>query len=117
MSTDPKTVEATELDPSLIVPHPMNPRESAAADEGLVDSVRQMGVLERLVLAPVPSDLPAAARLLVPEAEFLLIAGHRRLYAALEADLLSVPVDIRHDLTRPRRSWRRSPPRTFTART
>lgn len=94
-----KTVEAIDLDPAQIVPHPMNPRESAEPDEGLVDSVRQMGVLERLVLAPVPADLPASARcLLVPEAEFLLIAGHRRLMAALEAELDSVPVDVRHDL-------------------
>ena len=68
-----KTVEAIDLDPAQIVPHPMNPRESAKPDEGLVDSVRQMGVLERLVLAPVPADLPASARrLLVPEAEFAL---------------------------------------------
>lgn len=99
-TTTPRPIaEATEVRPEDIVPHPLNPRESADPDEGLIASVRELGVLERLVLAPVPDDLPASARrLLVPEAELLLIAGHRRLAAALEAELPLVPVDVRHDL-------------------
>lgn len=94
-----RAVEATTLRPEDIVPHPLNPRESDEPDEGLVASVKEMGVRQRLLLAPVPDDLPDhARRLLVPEARFLLIAGHRRLRAALEAELEQVPVDIDHGL-------------------
>lgn len=68
--------------------HPLNPRRRAAADPGLLASVRQVGVLSPVTLAPHPTESDA----------FVLIAGHRRLDAARRADLTEVPAVVRDDL-------------------
>jgi ParB family chromosome partitioning protein len=66
--------------------NPRQPRNHFDADEldELAASIRQYGVIQPLVLAPSPQ----AGR-------YLLIAGERRLMAARQAGLLSVPAILR----------------------
>jgi len=82
----------THLHPAEIDPHPRNPRRDVGNVDELVDSIRALGVLEPLVVAP--SDTPG---------RYLLIAGHRRQTAALKAGLAQVPCLVRYDLDTPAR--------------
>lgn len=84
------------LAPKEIKEHPDNPRQVVTADEELVDSVRAVGVLEPLVVAPPHSGIPARS---MHGATWVLIAGHRRLAAAKAAGLDTVPAIARTDLT------------------
>ncbi len=67
-----------------IVPSPLQPRKTFAADElaELVDSVRERGVIQPLIVRKVAG-------------KFELIAGERRWRAAGEAGLETVPVIVR----------------------
>ena len=68
--------------------HPKNVRDRAVADEEMVASVRTQGVHQPLVVAPHPTL----------EGDYTVIMGHRRLNAAKQAGLDTVPVLVRHDL-------------------
>jgi ParB/RepB/Spo0J family partition protein len=72
----------------MLVKHPHNPRHRAIADPELVASVKSIGILQSLVVAPIEGDVD----------KFVVITGHRRLDAARKARLPSVPVEIRRDL-------------------
>jgi ParB/RepB/Spo0J family partition protein len=54
--------------------------------QGLIESIKTMGVLVPLIVSPDPSD----------EDKYDLVAGHRRLLAASVAGLEEVPVVVRH---------------------
>lgn len=69
-------------------PHEKNPRIDAAQVEDLVESIRVHGIEVPLVAAPV----------LGSETELVVVAGHRRLTAAHELGLETVPVQVRGDL-------------------
>ncbi|WGH80618.1 ParB/RepB/Spo0J family partition protein [Auritidibacter ignavus] len=73
---------------SMLRPHEKNIRHRVYPDDHLVDSIRQVGVLEPLLVAPNPTL----------EGDYTVIAGHHRLAAAKRAGLSEVPVIIRHDL-------------------
>jgi len=64
-------------------PNPLQPREKIKKEDiqELVDSVRQFGVLEPLVIAQTPAG-------------YQIIAGERRWRAAKEAGLTEIPVHI-----------------------
>jgi ParB family chromosome partitioning protein len=70
---------------SRIEPHPANIREDLGDMAELTDSVRVHGILQPLIVQPVPGK-PGSYRLL---------AGHRRLAAAKRARLDTVPVVIK----------------------
>lgn len=72
---------------SLIQPGPHNPRRDLGDLEGLVASIRAVGILEPLVVERNTSILN------VPP--YLLLAGHRRLAAAQLAGLAEVPCIVR----------------------
>lgn len=79
-----------------IHPHPKNIRHNAAADDELVESIRAQGLLQPLVVAPIPgtelgNDDPGPA--------YRLIAGHRRLDGIKKAGGDHATVIIRRDLT------------------
>lgn len=78
-----------ELAITSIEEHPKNPRHNAVADDEMVDSVREHGVLEPVIVAPHP-EKPAT---------YILIAGHRRKNAGKKAKLKDLPAIIRDDLT------------------
>lgn len=75
-----------EVAPDRIVPNPRQPREIFDEDEleGLATSLKDIGVLQPLVVRPIADD------------RFELVAGERRLRAARIAGLATVPVLIRH---------------------
>lgn len=77
-----------ELAISTIDKHPKNPRHRAVADDDMVASVRECGLIQPVVVAPHP-DKPA---------RYVLIAGHRRMDAAKKAKRKAVPAVIRDDL-------------------
>jgi ParB family chromosome partitioning protein len=86
-----------------IAPHPFNdetrsqPHPGEAKWDELVNAVRSNGV--RLPVLVVQRDAfaatrPAAAQSLAPEARYVLIYGHRRRAAALEAGRATVPAVV-----------------------
>ena len=80
------------LDPSRIVPNAWQPRhefdEEALAE--LTHSVREFGVLQPIVVRPIPDDHP-----LVGDAEYELIMGERRLRATKAAGLAEIPAILK----------------------
>jgi ParB family transcriptional regulator, chromosome partitioning protein len=83
---------------TLVHEHPENVRwEPAAADEGMVASIRAAGILEPLILVP-------AAPGWCPDGHgecFWTLAGNRRRDGAITADLAEVPAIVRDDLVTP----------------
>lgn len=83
------------FDPALAVglvdANPDNPRKDLGDLTELADSIREQGIVEPVVVEPVDET---ASR-------FVLLAGHRRLAAALQAGLTSVPALV-HDQPSPR---------------
>ena len=84
--------EFAELAPQLIRPNPKQPR--AVFDEEhmaeLVHSIREIGVLQPIVVRPVPHDDPAHRT-----TPYELIMGERRWRASQHAGLDAVPAIIR----------------------
>lgn len=87
-----KTAQQTEYLPTVpldaIRPHPKNIRHNATADDELVASIKEQGLLQPLVVIPGDDEDP-----------WLLIAGHRRLDGLKQADYTFAPVIVRRDLT------------------
>ncbi len=69
--------------------HPRNVRRGVGDLSELTASIRSVGVLEPLVVAPDTTMRPV---------QWVLIAGHRRLRAAKKAGLAEVPALVRDDL-------------------
>ena len=75
-----------DVDIKMLKPHPLNEEiYSDGADAELVDSIKKVGILHRIVVTPT----------------YTVISGHRRLVAAMNAELEQVPIEIREDLTDP----------------
>ena len=79
----PAKVLLLYLDPSALIENPNNPRTSLGDLTELVDSIRVAGVLEPLVV--VPSEVGG----------HMVLIGHRRRAAAIEAGVASVPCLVR----------------------
>ncbi len=71
---------------TAIEPDPDQPRSSMGDLSELVASIRDKGVLEPILVRPLPVDPPSA------EPTYRIISGERRYRAAAEAGLLEVPV-------------------------
>ncbi len=100
------------LAPSDIADHPDNPREDLGDLSGLVSSVREMGVLQPILVLPRQefiASFPHHAEH-VGERSWVAVAGHRRRAAAVEAGLSEIPALTRADLANPH-----SAVRTFLA--
>ena len=87
---------------SSVSSNPDNPSGRVADVESLIESVREVGVLQPLLLAPSgvfglahPEHLEA-----VQGFEWVILAGHRRHVAAIGAGLAEVPAVVREDLSR-----------------
>lgn len=78
----------------LIDPSPANPRSSLGDLQGLADSIREVGVLQPLLVRPNGD-------------RFDLIYGHRRLAAARIAEQATVPAFFTHDVDEGRDRVRR----------
>jgi ParB family chromosome partitioning protein len=85
LSSDPETGEKVEqISLANIVPSPLQPRREFAREalEELIDSIRQRGIIQPLIVRPVNS-------------RFELIAGERRWRAAKEVGLAEAPAIVR----------------------
>lgn len=85
---------------SDIAPNPDNPPNRAADVKDLVPSVREIGVLQALLLVPASAflELHPEHSDAVGEREWVVVAGHRRLAASVEVGLTEVPAFTRQDL-------------------
>jgi ParB family chromosome partitioning protein len=72
-----------ELDPRGLLENPQNPRTELGDLTELTDSIRAVGVLEPLIVTPTD------------DGGHMLLFGHRRRAAAIEAGLPTVPCDVR----------------------
>jgi ParB family chromosome partitioning protein len=86
MTTDTPVPALVHLDPRDLAAHPANVRTSLDDIDSLAASIRQVGVLEPLVVVPLD------------EGGHRILAGHRRAAAAIQADLALVPCIERADL-------------------
>ncbi|WP_353509079.1 ParB/RepB/Spo0J family partition protein [Intrasporangium sp.] len=82
-----------EIDLELIRPNPKQPRSVFDEDDmaELVHSIREIGVLQPIVVRRIPADQAAEA----DGKQFELIMGERRWRATLEADLATIPAIIK----------------------
>jgi ParB family chromosome partitioning protein len=71
---------------SAIEPDPGQPRSTMGDLSELVSSIRDKGVLEPILVRPVPPELASG-----PGVQFKIISGERRYRAAQEAGLYEVP--------------------------
>lgn len=90
-------VQYAELDILTIRPNPRQPRTAFDADSlaELVSSIREVGILQPIVVRPIPAAELADA----DGKRYELIMGERRWRAALEADQARIPAIIKetHD--------------------
>jgi ParB family transcriptional regulator, chromosome partitioning protein len=84
--SDDVRASMAEIPVAAVVPNPRQPREVFDDDEleGLAVSIRDLGVLQPVVVRPVEGD------------RYELIAGERRLRAARLAGLAVLPAVVRH---------------------
>ena len=78
-------MELRTLDPKILQPNPANPRQTMAgdhADNQLIANIRALGILQPPVVRQENGD-------------FIIIAGHRRVRAALALDLPEILVLLR----------------------
>lgn len=78
-------MEVKQINVSAIKPHPQNPRKKLGDLTELTDSIRAMGVMQNLTVVPNTES---------KEYEYTVIIGHRRLAAAIEAGLETVPCQV-----------------------
>lgn len=81
----PKKPTLTDLDPTTLTVHPLNVRRDLGDLRALTRSIREGGVLVPLLVVP-------------HDGGHLVLAGHRRQAAAVEAGRPTVPCIVRHDL-------------------
>lgn len=85
-------------DVELLFPSPTNPRKSFPEAEllELAESIKQLGVMQPILVRPLSAEIKAAAAPLADRAELEIIAGERRWRASRLAGLVDVPVLLRH---------------------
>lgn len=86
-------MQLLDLRPAQIQTHPSNPRREVTDLEELVASIKAKGILEPVIVAPHPAGVKVKRG-----ADYVLIAGHRRLAAARQAKAKTVPAVFRSDL-------------------
>src|ERR687897_1611711 len=84
--TNPTTTSSlVHLDPNRLLDHPNNVRDDLGDLDELTASIRQVGVIEPLVIVPTDDG-------------HRILTGHRRKAAAIAAGLATVPCYQRPDL-------------------
>lgn len=93
------TVELVQLDPRTLAAHPANIRTDLGDVTELAASIRSVGVLEPIVVVPVTADDTDGQNGNDKKSGYRIIAGHRRVAAAISAKTATVPCVVRADLT------------------
>jgi ParB/RepB/Spo0J family partition protein len=92
-------VELVQLDPRSLAEHPANIRTDLGDVTELAASIRSVGVLEPIVVVPVTSEDSDAQNGNDEKSGYRIIAGHRRVAAAIAAKQPTVPCVVRGDLS------------------
>src|SRR4051794_32682499 len=99
-ATDTATELAAQLlwlDPRELIAHTRNPRKDLGDLSELTSSIKANGVLEPLVVVPV-APIEGYDDQGAEFAYYGILAGHRRVAAAIDAERYSVPCLLRPDL-------------------
>ncbi|BAC75354.1 plasmid partitioning protein [Streptomyces avermitilis] len=91
------TADLTDLPVPAISDNPDNPRNHLRNLEYTVESVREVGVILPIVVGTVDAYVrsrPDRANDLDPGAQYVVIDGHRRLEAARQVGLATIPVRV-----------------------
>lgn len=91
-STAAQTSYVPDLELALVDVHPNNPRHKATADEELIESVRASGLVQPIIVAPIPQRDGQIMQ------HYVLIAGHRRCEALKKVKRKTAPAVVRTDL-------------------
>jgi ParB family chromosome partitioning protein len=86
-----------ELDPRTLAAHPANVRFDLGDLTELTASIKAVGVLEPVIVTPVTGD--GDKRNHKKSSGYRILAGHRRVAAAIRAKTPTVPCVVRDDLT------------------
>ena len=93
------TVELVQLDPRSLAEHPANIRTDLGDVTELAASIRSVGLLEPIVVVPVTAEAGDGKNGNDKTGGYRIIAGHRRVAAAIAAKQPTVPCVVRADLT------------------
>ena len=94
------TVELVQLDPRTLAAHPANIRTDLGDVTELAASIRSVGVLEPIVVVPLTDDTGNGQNGNNDKnGSYRIVAGHRRVAAAIAAKAPTVPCVVRADLT------------------
>ncbi|MFI8008346.1 ParB/RepB/Spo0J family partition protein [Streptomyces sp. NPDC086010] len=94
------TAALTDLPVPAISDNPDNPRNHLRNLESTVESVREVGVILPIVVGTVDTYMrsrPDRADDLTPGCQYVVIDGHRRLEAARQVGLATIPVRVDDD--------------------
>jgi ParB/RepB/Spo0J family partition protein len=95
----PADVRVEQIPVDLLFDHPDNPRGAVGDVDELADSIKANGIYEPLIVVPAEKWQAVDARLPGCEpGDFVIVAGHRRKAAAVQAGQTSVPCLVRDDL-------------------
>ncbi|MDR1158338.1 MAG: ParB/RepB/Spo0J family partition protein [Oscillospiraceae bacterium] len=85
----------TEISVDKIHPHPRNPRKNLGDLTELTESIRVNGIMQNLTVVPWPAaNWGEGITAELYEDQYTVVIGHRRLAAAKEAGLVTVPCAI-----------------------
>lgn len=94
----PDEGQLLRADVELCFPSPTNPRKSFPEAEllELADSIKQLGVMQPILVRPLPAEIKARMAPAADQAELEIVAGERRWRASRLAGLPDVPILLRH---------------------
>lgn len=92
------TVELVQLDPRSLAEHPANIRTDLGDVTELAASIRTVGILEPVIVVPVTEVDGDVQNGSDEKGGYRIIAGHRRVAAAIQAKQATVPCVVRPDL-------------------
>jgi ParB/RepB/Spo0J family partition protein len=91
-----------DVPPAEIINSPTNPRKRRGLDmdslNAMAASIRKQGVLQPIIVRPLPGSRVADTADMSPKPAYEIIAGERRWRGAMIAELLTMPVLLRDDL-------------------
>lgn len=79
----PPTLERIEVSVSMLEESPSNPRKTFTGLKALGENMVKLGCLQAIIIRPLASG-------------YQVVAGHRRVRAAKEAGILTLPADVRN---------------------
>ena len=94
----PDEGQLLRADVEVCFPSPTNPRKSfpEAELQELAESIKQLGVMQPILVRPLPAEIKARVAPAADRAELEIVAGERRWRASRLAGLPDVPILLRH---------------------